>query len=169
MINRDRHAYKSALIETFATISGPAFHVTAELPPTSSRASLEDCLRGWGARIDRFYLGRNWQSRPERRMQGVVFFEQRPYHHAHMIVRPPRGASPLHFLLNARFWFLPHPEKAFEPFFRNPVTRRGRMLIQRIGPTLSDLERVIGYAAKDSEFRSVDSFDWKFVADLSRR
>jgi hypothetical protein len=34
-----------------------------------------------------------------RRMAGVVFFEQRPHHHTHLVVRPPEDAPPLHVLL----------------------------------------------------------------------
>jgi hypothetical protein len=143
------------------------FHVTAMLPPSSSRQSLERCLRGWAARVDRFYLGRNWSRHHERRMKGVVFFESHPYVHAHMVVVPPVGANPRHFNSNAGYWFERHPDRGVRALYPRPVADRGRMLIQRIKPSVDDLDRVLFYASKEMEFRPSANEDWKFLADLS--
>jgi hypothetical protein len=150
---------------------GPHFHVTAMLPPESSLAALEDRLRGWAARIDRCYLGRNWAKPPyvDRRMRGVVFFERSPHHHAHLVVNPPESASRLHFLLNARFWFERHPEPLLRSVYPNPVADRGRMLVQLIRPPAADVARVIGYGSKEMEFRSDAIAEWKNLADLTGR
>jgi hypothetical protein len=152
----DRLIYKDALVIELARARTWTFHCTAILPPAAARDVLEDRLRAWVARIDRFYLGRNW-AKPQyadRRMEGVVFFERRPHNHAHLVLRPPADASPLHFELNARFWFEQHPERSLRRASPKPVTNRGRMHVQRVGPTGADLLRVLSYDAKEIEFRS---------------
>lgn len=119
--------------------------------------------------MDRRYLGRNWSRQGGRRMAGVVFFERRPHHHAHLVVRPPEGTSPLHFLLHARFWFERHPEPSFRRVHPVPVTDRGRMLVQRIGCTHANLARVLSYDAKAIEGCPGAISEWKFISDLTRR
>jgi hypothetical protein len=167
----ERLIYRTALAELFAGAPGPLFHVTAMLPPGASREMLEDRLRAWAARIDRCYLGRNWAKPPylNRRMRGVVFFERSPHHHAHLVVTPPEGASRLHFLLNARFWFERHREPLLRSVYPIPVADRGRMLVQLIRPTAADVARVIGYGSKEIEFRVDAIAEWKFLADLTGR
>jgi hypothetical protein len=85
-----------------------------------------------------------------------------------MVVKPPAGASPLHFLMNARWWFEPWPEPFLRRVHRKPVTIGGRMMIQRI-PTRGDLIRVLKYDMKEIERRSEAVADWKFIADLTGR
>lgn len=163
-----RRLYKAALIDLVAHLRAPLFHVTAMLPPGSSQPGLEGALSGWAARVDRFYLGRNWQ-RSDGRMDGLAFFERYPDHHAHLVVCPPEGAEGSHFLANAGYWFAPDPHRALGETRPRPVTRRGRMMIQQIGDSVRDRARVTGYAAKEIEFRSDALAGWKFVRDLSRR
>jgi hypothetical protein len=117
MIAPERLRYKTALVDWQAEIL-PTFHVIAELPPALPEDALRVALRDWAARIDRYYLGRDWASRcPQReRMAGVLFFERgkrRQWHHAHLAVRPPQGASWLHFLLKAALWFRPDSNPMF--------------------------------------------------------
>jgi hypothetical protein len=165
----ERIRYKNALVE-FASTAG-CFHVTAVLPPGSSADSVEDCLREWDARINRSYLGRSW-ARPWRapqRMQGLVFFERAPNHHAHAVVRPPAGACPEHFLAHAALWFAPAPDRRIGARGPKPVTTRGRMLVQRIEDTEADVRRVLGYDAKEME-RGADAVAaWRFIDQLSQR
>lgn len=158
--------YKDSFVDLIAGLGGPLFHVTAMLPPGGSRPALEECLRGWAARVDRSYLGRLWQLRPDRRMNGLAFFEAHPGPHAHLILRPPVGASPEHFLSNAPSWFRPDPERDLRI---RPVTARGKMLIKPIGSGPNDLARVAGYVTKEMEYRGGAVTDWKFIGDLSRR
>ncbi len=103
----DRYRYKAALVAALAQ-NGGDFHVMAQLPVGRSRAALADALYAWVARVDRYYLGRSWSASHHRaeRMRGVVFFETSGGNdHAHLVVTAPAGASPLHFLLHARYLF----------------------------------------------------------------
>lgn len=165
-----RTAYRNALVQMLAASGERCFHVTAELPPDTSRAMLAECLREWAARVDRFYLGRNWaKCDHQKRMKGVVFFETRPYHHAHLVVTPPEGAGPLHFMLYAQFWFAPQEEPLLRRVYPRPVTTDGRMMIQKIEPGGSNLERVLAYDTKEMEYRPSAIEDWKFLDHLTRR
>lgn len=164
-----RQSYKRALVEMLADMPGLAFNVTAELHPGASRQEVEAALRGWVARVNRYYLGRNWLQKPDKAITGVVFFEDRPSHHAHAVVAPPVGASFLHFELYAPFWFEPYPARELVRFYPRPLHPRGKMFIQRIGPTREDLERTAKYNAKRIERHSEATAEWKMLRDLSLR
>lgn len=159
--------YREALAETFAAGSRWPFHVTIELHPRASRQMLVEAVRFWVARVDRFYLGRNWVRLGDRRMDGVVFFEKRPHHHAHMILRPPVGASHLHFLLNGRFFFEAHPALELRRCFPRPAVHGPKMMIQKIGESAADRQRVIKYDSKALEFDPSAAADWTFLRDLT--
>lgn len=165
-MERHSRAYKEALIEALSERRW-AFHITAELPPEAIPATLERLIRDWAARVDHFYLGRNWSRREDRRMRGVVFFETRPHPHAHMIVIPPMGASPFHFLLHARLWFVRHEAPDLRRVSPRPVTQRGRMKVQKIEDGSDGLRRVLGYDMKEMEYRASAIGEWKFLSDLS--
>jgi hypothetical protein len=154
------------MIDLLSSMDGQFYHITAMLHPSASEASLENALRGWFARVDHFYLGRNWSRAGDDRADGIVFFETRPHVHAHIVMRPPKGSSGFHFQQNAGFFFVPHPEREMRHLYPKPVTTSGKMLIQRIGPNPADLFRVSGYAAKDMEWRSDAPVRWKFVCGL---
>lgn len=147
------------------------FNITATLPPDWSRESLEYEIRGWAARINRFYLGRHW-AKPDltkSHMDGIVFFERFPCWHAHMMLLPPVGASWLHFQLKAALFFRPHPWVEYRKFSPRPITCDGKMLVQRIKLTGKDFRRVGHYNSKEVE-RCVDGNEnWKFIRDLSGR
>ncbi|BCG98794.1 hypothetical protein MesoLj131b_07940 [Mesorhizobium sp. 131-2-5] len=161
--------YKDGIAGLLIGLGLPLFHVVAMLPPGGTRAGLEECLRAWAARVDRFYLGRRWHSRPDRRMSGLAFFETRPEPHGHLIVRPPLEASPEHFEKTVPLWFRPDPVEGLSEAFPKPVTARGKMFVRRVGDGPADIIRVGGYATKEMEFRATAISDWKFVGDLSRR
>jgi hypothetical protein len=94
-------------------------------------------LHAWVARVDRHYLGRSWSKahRSEDRMKGVVFFENNGgYEHAHLVVRPPAGASRAAFG-STRFLFQPHPNRHEQYLYPRPVTMRGAIKMWHIGPT----------------------------------
>ena len=159
--------YKAKLVE-FAKRQSYSFHVTASLNSDGSIAKLEDCLRGWVARVDRYYLGRSWLRRPEHRMQGVVFFEQGPVrtqNHAHLLVSPPAGAPEQDFALRVPSWWSAVETDAM-PIVIRPVTRYGQMYVQQVH-TPADLKRVAGYDMKDFERGCQAIEKWKFLADLS--
>lgn len=164
-----RQLYKQGLVEMLAGMPGLAFNVTAALHPGASETEVEVALRGWVARVNRHYLGRNWLRQPSKATSGIVFFEDRPYHHAHAVIAPPQGASFLHFELYGRFWFEPYPAKELAWAYPRPVHHRGKMLIQRLGPTKEDLERTTGYNAKriEKDFRAITA--WKMIEDLGLR
>ncbi|UVK55848.1 hypothetical protein DBIPINDM_002411 [Mesorhizobium sp. AR02] len=166
---RGRQLYKQGLVELVAGMPGLAFNVTAGLHPGASRTEVEAALRGWVARVNRYYLGRNWLRQPSKGTSGIVFFEDRPHNHAHAIVAPPLGASFLHFELYGRFWFEPYPAKELASFYPRPVHHRGKMLIQRLGRTKEDLDRTAGYNAKriERDFRAITA--WKMINDLGRQ
>lgn len=168
MTRKQRSLYKKALVETLARLPRPLFHVTAMLPPGSGRGSLEQSLRGWAARVDRRYLGRNWLRKQQLRMDGVCFFEVHPYVHAHLVVTPPTNARPLDFEINAGSLF--SRQVGFQgDSLGTPVTCRGRMMIQKIGPGESDLIRTLSYIAKETEWRPDALADWVFLSGLSTR
>jgi len=148
-------------------------HVTATLRPGLPKVLLEDRLGEWVTRVNRTYLGRNWFKAPqkERRMQGLVFFElgrglNNP--HAHLLLRPPSPADPWHFEVHAPFIFAGSPSDENSRVFR-PLAPGGSLVVQRIGPSETDLARVTGYDTKEMEFRSQSYEDWKYIDDLSRR
>jgi hypothetical protein len=163
--------YKDALVTMAAGLGGPLFHVTAMLPPGGTRPALEAAFRSWAARVDRAYLGRKWQNRENDRMDGIVFFETRPGHHIHAIVRPPAGVEVHDFLTNACSWFCSSPGADIDVVggAGKPVVPRGRMMVQLIGPTPEDLARTVRYASKEVEFLSSAVSGWKFLRDLSPR
>jgi hypothetical protein len=166
------HRYKEALVEALVC-EGESFHIVAELPPGAPRAALEDALYQWVARVNRYFLGRNW-CKPHnhvRQMKGVVFFETGRvggHHHAHLVVTPPKGVPWFIFAPHARFLFQLHPEPCFRRLYR-PVTRRGQMHVRRIKPTHEDRTRVIHYVAKELEGNPRAVTTWKFIEDLTPR
>lgn len=162
-----RRDYREALVGTLLNLPRPLFHVTAMLPPGSARRPLEQCLRAWAARVDRLYLGRNWLRRATSRMDGVCFFETFPGPHAHLIVTPPVGAPCLHFEMHAGSLFARDVEASL--LLPNPVTRRGRMLVQRIGDGDGDLARTLRYASKETDWRPDAAAEWCFLSGLSDR
>jgi hypothetical protein len=122
---RDR--YKAALVETLRR-QRAEFHVVAQLPCGARRHALEDALYAWVARVDRRYLGRSWAAPGRRadRMAGVASFEEAGGgHHAHLVVRPPSGASRLDFLLNAPLLFQRNPERLLRGVSPRPVAPPG--------------------------------------------
>jgi hypothetical protein len=161
------HRYKHALVETLMRQRGE-FHVVAQLAPPAPCRALEDALYAWVGRINRHYIGRNWTAphRAEDRMNGGVFFEESGGFHAHMVVRPPVGASGIHFLMNAPFWFQPYREPLLRRFYPTPIDHHGQMRVIPIGPDPSDLRRVLSYAAKGLE-RGDEH--WKFLDELQPR
>jgi hypothetical protein len=174
VIGRDKRLlYKAALIDGLSTQES-AFHIVAELPPGASHDALEDSLYAWKGHVDHYYLGRSWARAHQRanRMSGVVFFETGRgggHPHAHLIAVPPKPASRLHFLLWARFFFQPHPEKCLRRCYPKPIASRGKMHIERIGPTPSDRRRVLNYVAKELERSEKAITAWKFLDQLSPR
>src|SRR5262249_32272612 len=142
-ISANRRRPKDALVEALTRQRGE-FHVIAQLPPAASLRALEDALYDWVARIDRHFLGRGWAG-PHRvadRMKGVAFFEGGvAFPHAHLVVRAPRGASPLQFELTAPFWFQSARDPCLRGCYPRPVAPRGRMRVIRIGQKPSDLRR----------------------------
>lgn len=100
-------------------------------------------------------------------MDGLAFFESRPGPHAHLIVRPPIGAAPFHFLMHAALLFRPEAARELRWFYPAPVTNRGKMLVKRIGNAPGDRARVAGYATKEMEYRPEAIAGWKFLRDLS--
>jgi len=161
-----KQALVSLLVEAKAE-----FHIVAELPPGVPGSALLPALRGWAARVDRHYLGRNWWKccPTTERLRGAIFLEigkNAGLPHAHLIVCIPTGASELHFSLTAQFWFAPHPTPELRKFYPNSVTTRGKMHLTRIKDSEADLKRVTSYAAKGLE-RSESAYEsWCFVADL---
>ena len=167
----ERIRRKNALVEALMRQAGE-FHVVAELPLAASRSALEDAVRGWDARVNRHYLGRSWAAphRAGERMTGVVFFEGgEAFPHAHLVVRPPAGASRLHFELTAPFWFQPAPDPLLRGCYPRPVAPRGTMRVIRIGSDPSDRERVLAYASKGLERWDADAVPWKFLDELQAR
>lgn len=171
-MSTDRLRYKEALVETFVH-GGEAFHIVAELPPGAPRSALEDALYHWIARVNRWFLGRNWHLPHNRvsRMKGVVFFEKGKvagHHHAHLVVSPPKGVAWFTFRQHVPFLFQLHPESCFRRLYR-PVTRRGQMHIRRINPSHEDRVKVMRYVAKDLERNPRAVSEWKFIEDLTPR
>lgn len=166
-----RFSLKNALAEWLAT-ENFSFHVVAELPPPATRATLNDALYAWAARVNRYYLGRNWASPhlKQSRMSGIIFYEGRGgYLHAHLLVRLPEKAWPIHFQLHARYWFQPYPIEHMRRCYPTPVAPRGRMHVKRIGSTATDHRRVSGYAAKALEWSLEAIEDWIFLDELTPR
>ena len=160
-------AIKPALVETWAALKG-THHIVAELPPVAGRAALENAIHGWVARVDRYYLGRDWAAPRLKhlRMKGIVVFENRGgYLHAHLVVRPPAKASLFHFQMHAPMWFASHPSNLMRHLYPRPVADRGKMHVRRIEPTETDLKRVLNYVSKDL----IDDGDWKFIEELTPR
>ena len=124
---------------------------------------MEDVLYAWVARVDRFYLGPQWMRLESERMQGIVFFEKYPDHHAHLIVRPPAGAIAFHFAMSAADWFYP---AGFNKLAR-PVTRKGDMEVSLLA-TERDQKHAVSYSAKELEYRFNEG-DWKYLDQLSAR
>jgi len=163
----DRNDLRAGLVETLKGFDAQ-FHIVAEIAPQRPRAALEDALYQWAARVDRLYLGRKWQASP-RRMRGAVFFERRPYWHAHMLVAPPVGVHPVNFHLNVASLFRPAPCQNLRRSSPRPAAREGKMFIRRIGSGPSDLEKVARYVIKDVRSNSQDEDQWKFIELLSPR
>ena len=142
--------------------------IVAQLPPVAGRAALESVLHGWVARVDRYYLGRDWASPRHKhmRMKGVVVFENRGgYLHAHMVVRPPAKASLFHFQMHAPLLFSRPSCNLMRHLYPKPVADRGKMHVRRIEPTEADLMRVLSYVSKDLYYDD----DWKFIEELTSR
>ncbi len=100
-------------------------------------------------------------------MRGVVFFETSGGHdHAHLVVAAPATASPLHFLLHARYLFQPHPAPPLRAVYRKAVTPRGKMWVRHIEATETDRLNVLNYVAKGLEV-SLDRCEWKFLDQLA--
>lgn len=172
MIYSERLRCKQALIDTLVA-AGVRHHVVAELPPGATEIGILTTLRHWAARVDRYYLGRNWakRCRTAERLVGAVFLERGKVAglpHAHLVVRPPADAHDLHFVWNAPFWFAPHPVRELRTLYRNPVTARGKMHITPINDSDGDRRRVTSYAAKGLESSDRAYENWCLVADLDR-
>ena len=163
---------KPALVE-FLAEQRFDFHIVAELSPSAPRSVLEDAIYGWVARVNRRFLGRGWSAphRRHQRMRGVAFFETNGgYHHAHMLVGPPAGASLLRFEMCARYFFQAHPCEELRLWYPRPVAPRGGIMhVRRIRPTHADRVRVAGYAAKTTEWSVAATENWKLLEDLSPR
>ncbi|MCO6048220.1 hypothetical protein NGM99_00255 [Mesorhizobium sp. RP14(2022)] len=144
------------------------FLVTISLHPGASRAAVEAALKGWCARVDREYLGRNWLKMPEKMMRGVAFFEAAPHNHAHLLVAPPVGASAFHFEMNAAQMFRPEaaPELRLVP--PQALAQRGVMQIQSIGDSAEDRHRLAKYVTKEMEWREAALHDWAPLSELGR-
>ena len=143
--------------------------VTAMLPLGDSLPLLEDRIREWSIRVNRYFLGPRWY-KPNRRanwMAGFVFFEfGGGGWHAHMILRPPKNVAPLKFLMRAPHMFSPHPGSQATWFYGKPVTLNGKMLVQIIeGPDSST--RVARYVTKEIQYHDEAMASWKFIDQLT--
>ena len=151
----------------------PTHHVTATLRPGRSKLVLENTLYEWFNRVNRLYVGRNWarKERQAEQMWGFVFFENgrgNDNPHAHLLLRPPMPANPLHFQTHAPFIFTGKPSSLLQKG-RTPLAQGGSMWIQQISPGSESLGKLVGYDTKEMEFRPQAYEDWKFINDLSRR
>lgn len=165
-----RESRRQALVDFIAQQEGSC-HVTAMLPSGRSKAFLEDRIREWVIRVNRHYMGRDWFTPryQNARMTGFVCFEKgKGGWHAHMIIRPPSKAIPLHFLFHAPYFFKRQPNKLFEPFFGRAITVGGKMYAQKIGSKVNDLKKVASYDTKEMQFRDDrESLSWKFIDQLT--
>jgi hypothetical protein len=168
MWQNDLELKRRALYQWVSTLGGTC-HVTAMLAPGTSMFALEDRLREWANRVNRYFLGSRWWKphHKNNRMAGVIFFELGDGGwHAHMILKPPNGVSPLKFLMRAPCWFRPHPAKQVPNLYGKPVTLNGKMLVQIIDGPSSAL-RVAKYDTKDIQYRGDAMSSWKFVDQLT--
>ncbi len=166
----ERLKYKAALVEWIVS-QRPSVHAVVAVPPSKERDSLTMSIRRWIARVDRFYLGRNWakKCRSTVRTSGVVFFESgraTEWPHAHMLIRPPAVISGLRFVLDARHLFAPHP--LLRRAYPKPATETGRVWMTLIAPGSSDLRKVSSYVAKDLEWSDAAISSWLPVGSLDR-
>jgi hypothetical protein len=149
----DAERQRRALIGFFAS-QGGTFFIVAELPPPAGRAALEDTLYHWIARMNRLCNGPRWW-KPDRRhlrMTGFVTFETRGNLHAHLIVRPPRGANPHHFWPDAELMW-------------NELVPGGTLKIKSVW----GLPGAASYVTKDLTWTKTDGDAWMFIEDLSKK
>lgn len=168
MILADREVRRQALAGWIADLEGTCF-VTAMLPVGNSRALLEDRIREWSIRVNKYFLGSRWY-KPHRKadwMSGFVFFEFGDGGwHAHMILRPPKGVHPLKFLMRSPFIFCPHSGSHATWFYGKPVTPNGKILVQIIeGP--GSARRVAKYVTKEIQYRDEAMASWRFIDQLT--
>jgi hypothetical protein len=166
--------YKKQLVAALASLFPSPhglFHVTAELPPGATRAALDRAIRTWLARVDRHYLGRNWASPHLKslRTDGVIFYEANGGNlHAHMVIKPSgKKGSAFRFSMEAKYLYQRHPSKFWRRFRKQPVADRGIMHVQAIGSSLADLNRVLGYDAKQLEWSNKSILEWNFISHLA--
>jgi hypothetical protein len=167
MTKADLEVKRKALCGWLVGLGGTC-HVTAMLAQGTSLAVLEDRIREWSNRVNRYFLGSRWWKphHKDNRMSGVVFFEiGEGGWHAHMILKPPQGVSPLKFLMRAPHWFRPHPGHHVPNLYGKPVTLNGKMLVQIIdGP--ESARKVAKYDTKELQYHDDAMSSWKFIDHL---
>ena len=146
------------------------FNITATLPPYWTERRLEIAVYDWKVRINREFLGHHWARQEGNQMDGIVVFERKPFPHAHMMLVPPNGKRSWdHFFLLAPMWFAPPFESELAHLFPKPVTKDGKMYIQRIQQTDADFRRVGSYNFKEIEWFMDAAERWKFIRQLEGR
>jgi len=159
------------------------FYITFRTRPLFAKPVLESMIAEWSRRLNRKFLGRNYykQKFKDMRLQGFVFFEERPDVHAHALIRP---ICPTTYDLEEprliesfeKFWSDQNGELA-DRDLKNCINSGGDIMVERNMSSM-DVFRRFKYSLKQSdeflsskslaELMSPADLDYKSISDLDR-